>query len=187
MEAVTYLDADHLQHEFNSYFLFRPYPQQFPFTVKLPEKHHLTKGCIIDVETTGLDPQQDHVIAMGILEKDRAVIHQLTTSAYQEFLTYCIQKAERTPLPRYGYNTRFESSFLNIKDGWHDLTRSTFTRGRLHLTDCTFSVFKEPNIVGADVPPTWQEWLTTHKPQTLFKIVGHNLSDLLRTRQLIDR
>jgi hypothetical protein len=199
MEVFACLDVDHLQHEFCSYFLFRPHPRQVDFKVVLPQKQQLKKGCVIDVETTGLDPQQHHIVTMGVLEKDRAVIHQLTTSAYQEFLTYCIQKAQRTPLPRYGYNTRFESSFLNIKDGWHDLTQHAERRGydwhnsdyppyyRLRLDECTYSVFKEPNIRGADVPRTWQEWLNTHKPQTLFKIAAHNLSDLLRTRQLIGK
>ena len=187
MKTPPYLEADHLEHEFTTYFLFKPYPEFIPFTVKLPTEHHLPKGCIIDVETTGLNPETDDIITMGILQKDRAVIHQLTTSAYQQFRTYCRNRADRTPLPRYGYNTRFESEFLSIEEGWHDLTRSTFARGRLHLTDCTFSVFKEPDIIGADVPKTWQEWLNTHKPETLSQITLHCLADLLRTRQLIDR
>jgi len=199
MKPLTYLDADHLQHEFSTYFMFRPYPEFIPFTIKLPEKHHLAKGSVIDVETTGLNPETDDIITMGILQKDRAVIHQLTTPLYEPFKTYCHNRATRTPLPRYAYNTGFESQFLNIKEGWHDLTQYAERRGydwnnpdydpyiRVHLTDCTCSVFKEPNITGADVPHTWQEWLNTHKPETLSKITLHCLADLLRTRQLIDR
>lgn len=199
MKTPPYLEADHLEHEFSTYFLFKPYPEFIPFTVKLPEKHHLPKGCVIDVETTGLNPETDDIITMGILQKDRAVIHQLTNTAYPQFKTYCHNKADRTPLPRYGYNTRFESEFLNIKEGWHDLTQHAERRGynwynedydpyyRVHLDECTISTFKEPNIKGADVPGTWQEWLNTHKPTTLSKITLHCLADLLRTRQLIDR
>ena len=193
------MDAEALSKNFLSYFMFKPWPEIIPFTIKLEPKQQLDKGSIIDCETTGLNPEADDIVTLGILKKDRAVIHQLTTAAYPLFKAYSQTKANRTPLPRYGYNTRFESSFLNIKEGWHDLTQHAERRGydwhnsdyppyyRMHLDECTYSVFKEPNIKGANVPPTWQEWLNTHKPQTLFKIVGHNLSDLLRTRQLIDR
>jgi len=199
MKALTYLDAEHLEHEFSTYFMFRPYPEFIRFTVKLPPEHHLPKGSMIDVETTGLNPETEDIITMGILQKDRAVVHQLTTPPYEPFKTYCHNKADRTPLPRYSYNTGFESQFLNIKEGWHDLTQYRERHGydwhnsdydpyyRVHLDECTFSVFKEPNMRGADIPHTWQEWLTTHKPETLSRITLHCLADLLRTRQLIDR
>ena len=58
---------------------------------------------------------------MGILEKDRAVVHQLTVPKYRDFYYYCFQKAKETQEPRYAYNARFESEFLQIENGWHDL------------------------------------------------------------------
>lgn len=196
MKALTIFDADHLQREFTRYFMFKPYPEIVPFAVRLPEEHILPRGALIDIETTGLNPEADDIITMGILQKDRAVIHQLTKPSYELFKAVCESKAIRTPKPRYVYNARFESTFLNIKEGWHDLRQYAERdyedpeRGpyyRMRLDQCTFSVFKEPNIKGADVPHTWQEWLTTQKPETLSQITLHNLADLLRTRQLIEK
>ena len=187
MKRLIPFDADHLQHEFTSYFLFKPYPEIVPFTVRLPEKHILPRGAIIDIETTGLNPEADDIITMGILQKDRAVIHQLAKPSYELFKAVCESKATRAPKPRYAYNTRFETGFLNIKDDWVNLTQyggkewEDWENGpyyRMHLDQCTFSVFKEPEIFGHDVPRTWQEWLTTHKPETLSKITLHCLANL---------
>jgi hypothetical protein len=115
------IEADILQHDFLTYFQHLPFPQHFPFIIKLPKRYYLEKGCIIDLETTGIFPLLSHIITMGILEKGRAVIHQLTVPKYTDFLYYCIQKAKETQEPRYAYNARFESEFLQIENGWHDL------------------------------------------------------------------
>lgn len=58
---------------------------------------------------------------MGILERDSAVVHQLLVPQYEDFQTFCYQKARETQEPRYSYNARFESEFLQIENGWRDL------------------------------------------------------------------
>lgn len=115
------IDADTLQHNFLTHFQHLPYPQHFPFTIKLPKRYHLEKGCIIDLETTAFSPLFGHIITMGILEKDKAIVHQLTVPKYKDFQVYCFQKARETQEPRYAYNARFESEFLRIENGWRDL------------------------------------------------------------------
>lgn len=128
------IDAYILQHDFLTYFQHRPFPQHFPFIIKLPKRYYLKKGCIIDLETTGLIPLLNHIITMGILEKNRAVIHQLTVPKYMDFRDYCFQKAKETQEPRYAYNARFESEFLQIENGWHDL---------MQYRDCPISLNQE--------------------------------------------
>jgi len=159
------------------------------------QREQLEKGCIIDIETTGLDPQLHHIITFGILRRKTARVYQLTNPDYEPFKALATQKTQRSQKPRYAYNARFESDFTGIQEGWHDLTQYEERHDewiwydgpyyRMHLDQCTLTPFQEPDITGSQVPQHWQQWLKTHKPQTLWAIAFHNLSDLLRTRQLI--
>jgi hypothetical protein len=115
------INADILEHDFLTHFKQQPLPQYFPFIIKLPERYYLEKGCIIDLETTSFTPLSGHIITMGILEKDRATVHQLTVPKYEDFQVYCFKKARETQEPRYSYNACFESEFLQIENGWCDL------------------------------------------------------------------
>jgi len=185
-----------LKKQFLSNFLIIR-PKIVTLTYELGKEQELHKGCIIDTETTGLDPNTDHIITYGILKKTKAHIYQLTQPDYVSFKTLATQKTQRSPVPRYAYNTRFEQDFTGLKDNknWIDLTQYEERNDewiwydgpyyRLHLDQCTLTPFAEPDIVGSEVPPLWQQWLNKHKPQTLWTIAHHCLSDLLRTRQLI--
>jgi hypothetical protein len=115
------IDADTIKYNFLTNFQHLPVPQHLPFYIKLPKRCCLEKGCIIDLETTSFSPLFGHIITMGILEKDRAMVHQLTVPKYKDFQVYCFQKARETQEPRYAYNARFESEFLQIENGWRDL------------------------------------------------------------------
>ncbi len=115
------IDANTLQHDFLSYFQHPPFPQRFPFTIKLPKRYCLEKGCIIDLETTSFSPLSGHIVTMGVLEKDKAIVYQLTVPNYEEFRVFCFQKARETQEPRFSYNARFESEFLQMEHCWVDL------------------------------------------------------------------
>jgi hypothetical protein len=115
------IDATTIQHSFLANFQRLPFPEHFPFTIKLPKKYWLKKGCVIDLETTGVFPLLSNIVTMGILEKDKAVVYQLTAPKYKDFKDYCFKKARETQEPRYSYNSRFESEFLQMEDGWRDL------------------------------------------------------------------
>jgi hypothetical protein len=117
------IDANILQHDFLSHFQNPPFPQHFPYTIKLPKQYCLEKGCIIDLETTSLSPLSGHIVTMGVLEKDKAVVYQLTVPNYEEFRAFCFQKARETQEPRYSYNARFEGEFLQMEHCWIDLMK----------------------------------------------------------------
>jgi len=185
-----------LKNQFLANFLVTK-PKIVTLDYHLEREQELPNGCIIDVETTGLDPQLHHIITFGILRRKTARIYQLTNPDYESFKALATQKTQRAQMPRYAYNTRFESDFTGIQQGWHDLTQYTERRGYdwnnpdydpyipMRLDQCTLTPFQEPDITGSQVPQHWQQWLNKHKPQTLWAIAFHNLSDLLRTRQLI--
>jgi uncharacterized protein YprB with RNaseH-like and TPR domain len=183
-----------LRKEFLANFLITK-PKIVTLDYRLQREQQLEKGCIIDIETTGLDPQLHHIITFGILRRKTARVYQLTNPDYVSFKALVTQKTQRSQKPRYAYNARFESDFTGIQEGWHDLTQYEERHDewiwydgpyyRMHLDQCTLTPFQEPDITGSQVPQHWQQWLNKHKPQTLWAIAQHNLSDLLRTRQLI--
>ena len=117
----TDIDATTIQRGFLANLHGLPFPEHFPFTVKLPKKYCLKTGCVIDLETTGVSPLLSNILTMGILEKDKAVVYQLTAPKYKDFQDYCFKKARDTQEPRYSYNSRFESEFLQMESGLRDL------------------------------------------------------------------
>lgn len=189
--------SERLAHHFLTNFTLQPYPWKVYFYHKLIKTdEQLPKGCIIDIETTGLDPEKDKIIAIGLLKDNRANIFQLTNTQYERFRAFSILTARSTPRPRYAYAAHFEADFLRIKHGWQDLTQygereyEDLERGphyRLHLDQVTVRPFKRHDIPSQEVPSYWQRWLNTKKPKNLFEITFHCLCDLLRTRQLITK
>jgi len=168
-----------LKNQFLANFLVTK-PKIVTLAYHLEREQELHSGCIIDLETTGLDPQLHHIITFGILRKKTARVYQLTNPDYESFKALATQKTQRAQTPRYAYNTRFESDFIGIEKGWHDLTQYAERNDEWVWYDG-----QEPDIIGSDVPLHWEQWLTKHKPQTLWQITHHCLSDLLRTKQLI--
>lgn len=184
-----------LKKQFLAIFLINP-PKIVETHYRLSKEQTLKKGCIIDVETDGLDPHHNRILTLGILKRNIAQVHQLTKADYGPFKSFAVEKTIFSPEPRYAYNARFEQDFLSEEKGWHDLTQYAKKEGfygtddfdpfhRLRLDSCTLTPFTELDIVGSDVPRLWQEWLSKHKPESLWQITLHCLSDLLRTRQLI--
>jgi len=159
----------------------------------------LKKGSIIDVETTGLDPQQDHIITLGILKGNQARILQLIKPNYTRFQNLCHYTAQEQPKPHHAYASQFEQQFLRTNTAtsdWHDLNQYFEVEydyenplRRCRLADCTTHPFpSEPyDIDGPQVPQAWQLWLRTKDANFLTDIVWHSLCDLLRTQQLVAR
>jgi hypothetical protein len=187
--------SNKIQKQFLSNFLFKPYPTIASLTYRLPSDHALPAGCIIDIETTGLDPAYDKIITLGILKHDIAQIHQLTIPAYNTFKLFCLSKTEKSPKPRYAYAAHFEQEFIGHFKDWQDLTQYAEREYindfnpyyRLRLDECTLTPFQEPDIEGREAPAYWETWLQQRKPKILYAITYHCLCDLLRTRQLIGR
>jgi len=158
----------------------------------------LTNGCIVDIETTGLNPLSDKIITLGIIKKNLLLIYQLThEDSYWRFWSLCNRLVKKQPIPRYGYACGFEADFLKIlDDNWHDLTEyfevdydNECPVRRYSLVDVTRHPFpNEPiDIDGSQVPQEWQQYLTSKNKIHLTNIIYHSVCDLHRTKQLIDK
>lgn len=156
----------------------------------------LHKGCIIDIETTGLNPASDQIITLGIIKKKLLLIYQLIhEDSYHRFHSLCHRVVKEQPIPRYGYACRFEADFLKIlDDDWQDLTQhfevdSDPPYRRYSLASVTRHPFpNEPiDMGGSQVPVEWTEYLKTKNTIHLANIVYHAVCDLHRTKQLVEK
>jgi len=177
---------------FLGYFSFG---EPFSVVLKLGDHPHL-KGTIVDLETTGLDPQSDHIIALGLYYGSRIEVHQLVKPHYDGFRDRCIRLVQGKPRPLYAYFAHFEQDFLGIKDGWVDLGQWGISEWhdsdwphdtRFRLVDVTTNPHEDDHdIDGGEVPTIWRSWLGNKKrrPRWLASIAWHCYTDLLREAQL---
>lgn len=176
------------KHSSSHYFISLSYKLDTP----------LHKGCIIDCETTGLNPSTDQIITLGIIKKNLLLIYQLIhEDSYHRFHSLCHRIVKEQPTPRYGYACRFEADFLKIlDDNWQDLTQhfevdyaDFIPFRRYRLIDVTRHPFPdEPiDIDGSQVPTEWQQYLKTKNKKHLTNIIFHSICDLHRTKQLVEK
>jgi len=182
--------------EVRSYFRFGTPGWMFSMCQKAET---LPQGCIIDIETTGLNPDkgdyyhhQDHILTLGIYRNDRIFLYQLVKPHYDRFRELCQKIVSRTPTPRYAYCAHFEQSFLGVKEGWFDLAvYGNFRRHPYPLIDVTKNPCgddkEERDIEGSAVPICWSGWLHAKSLKHLTEIPFHCLVDLLREAQLVQR
>ena len=112
-----------LLRDFQDYFMLDRPPWVIRLDYTLPDEKALLKGSIIDLETTGLFSSTDMIITLGILRGKRARVYQLTNNEYVKFWGLCVKLVLKAPVPRYSYAAHFEAEWLNIKDGWQDLSQ----------------------------------------------------------------
>lgn len=172
------------------------FPGRYFIVYNHKNEKNLSKGAIVDIETTGLNPKLDRIITLGILKSKQIRILQLIKPEYTRFQNLCHHTAEQQPKPRYAYAAHFEQDFLQVPDGWQDLTQYfeidydwENPLRRYSLANCTFHPFpSEPfDIDGSQVPQAWQLWLKTKDAKFLTDIIYHPLCDLLRTQELIEK
>jgi len=178
---------------FNSFFLFGV--KGWFVRLKFKANPPLKKGTIIDCETTGLNPELDKILTLGIYRGDRILIYQLVKPKYRGFKKMCRLIVRKQPKPLYAYAARFEQEFLEMSHGWRDLTRYYEVEydewcpiRRFRLIDVTtypYETTKDFDINGAEVPQKWREWLKHKNPKILSEVAYHNYVDLHREIQLI--
>lgn len=197
MKKATFLE------QFRKYFIFSS--REWIVKMYMRADPYLNRGSIIDIETTGLNPEpgdyynpQSHTISLGIYSGHLIRIYQLAKPDYERFRILARRIARKTPQPRYAYAAHFEQSFLGIPEGWHDLTRyrepyyndwENWHNYRYRLADVTQGPYEKPedlDIDSSDVPQTWENWLRTKDWRQLAEISWHNYCDLLRERQLVN-
>lgn len=154
---------------------------------------------IIDIETTGLDPENDLIICLGVADlwALKATIYFLDDpSKWREFQGFC-RKRVRELLSRgkvWAYNCKFEAKFLQvpIRVNGYGLKELLCGEIWLKLKDAAWHValryelkanrcIEDDDIDGKDVPLLYlRDWCIYKDERAKYLIIDHNYRDLVR-------
>lgn len=78
----------------------------------------ISKGSLIDFETTGTDPHQDEIITFGCIKgRGLKIIQRKWNESEVAFLKHIRRDLKKHPQPFYAYNVEFERDFIKTKFG----------------------------------------------------------------------
>lgn len=161
-------------------------------------------GTIVDVETTGIDPELGDVITCGCFSGNKISIFQRvdpTEDGKRKFFRVLYNWSSFYPRPYYAYNKRFEENWLKIRfdhdlmSKWKKTAENNISKdGRTlkwpkvsELISLPHNYYGLEDIDGKDVPIIWKEFCDTKGKdiKILDKIIFHNLNDLIREACLL--
>ncbi len=157
----------------------------------------IPQGTLVDIETTGLDSNDDEIVIFGYVQGNRLEIICRTSREEEPFIAQLAKLVPKLSRPFYAYNLSFEKGFLKAKgmsiegidlfQPWKE--KADELSLKWPKLDELFShaeqYFNEPVISGKDVPLLWQKFLHTEDKNYLQQIIRHNESDLLRELYLL--
>jgi len=159
----------------------------------------VSKGSLIDFETTGLDPKTSDVVTLGYVVGSTMRILQRRdrTPLFDKKVKEVL---ESLPEPIFAYNSSFEEKFAREKYGinrrFGDIMAPWKRRAdneglkwpKLEeLLPDPETYFGDEITSGAQVPRIWANYLATGNEDLLDQIVRHNEIDLLRELMLLVR
>ena len=140
------------------------------------------RGSVIDIETTGTDPETNEIITCGILEADGMLIIQRKNESADVFKSAVLKQLEKMPRPFYAFNKKFEEAFLGIRIE-NDVQKKEMESAIGALIDTGivrhYNRIADP-LYGGEVPVFWRLWKQTGEGLLLTKIVAHNYSSLIK-------
>jgi hypothetical protein len=157
----------------------------------------IPQGTLIDLETTGLDVDQDEIVLFGYIQGSRLEIICRSSEEEAPFIIQLAELVPTLPKPFYAYNLSFEKGFLQAKgidiegidlfQPWKEKAEALYLKWPKldELFSHAEQYFNEPVISGRDVPLLWQRFLYTEDNNYLQQIIKHNESDLLRELYLL--
>lgn len=158
--------------------------QQYKLPIKL-------KGTLIDIETTGLNPDTDELVTFGAITGSRLYIIQRTGEEAKDFLNRIRKEVENCQSPFYAYYCPFESKWLDIPlSRWQEIQPYEYAK-KEDMISISQEVRKDSLHTGKRVPEFWNRYLRLRDdhPQEaaniLQKIMEHNKTCLLKELSLL--
>ena len=153
----------------------------------------LFDGAIMDIETTGLNPDMDDIITFGFLVENRVTVMQRIDASAKEFCEAAKSRISELPCPLYAYNARFEKAFLSSKLGveldivdifqpWMERAESEGVKYPAldELARLPREYFREKPLKGEEVTFLWRSYQKTREKRKLSPIVRHCMEDLIQ-------
>ena len=157
----------------------------------------IPQGTLIDLETTGLDANQDEIVLFGYITGSRLEIICRSSTEEALFLAQLAALVPTLPGPFYAYNLSFEKGFLHTRginiegidlfQPWKEKAEALYLKWPKldELFSHAEQYFNEPVVCGRDVPLLWKRFLDSGNDSYLQQIIKHNESDLLRELYLL--
>jgi uncharacterized protein YprB with RNaseH-like and TPR domain len=154
----------------------------------------LTKGSILDIETTGLDSIKDEIITVGFLGGNTITVIQRMEASATQFYDMVREELAKLSQPIYVYNLAFEKAFLKAQLGidldaidvfepW--MKRAEAKELKYPKLDDLATVpghyFGDKSTRGREVPYMWRAYKEKGTATSLALIVRHNMEDLRQT------
>lgn len=150
------------------------------------------EGVVLDIETTGLDPEKDEIITLGYIRENSLVILQRAETASSRFYQAIKSELRTISQPIFAYYAEFERGFLEqlgFKGIFVDILDPWKTKaGELHikapkldeLVPGPEKYMGERRTTGEDVIHMWHQYLESSDLDVLKSIVRHNQIDILQ-------
>lgn len=154
----------------------------------------IDRGCIIDIETTGMDHEKDEIITFGMIERNELRVIQRKSKDPTAFYAYLSENVlPRLPLPVYAYNSEFEKRFLSKQLGFEAIFVDLMEPWRVKADEIEFkyptldelipapeAYIGERRTTAVDVVFLWRKYLREANVRDLTTIIRHNQIDLLQ-------
>ncbi|MFA4647860.1 hypothetical protein P8X24_11560 [Pyrococcus kukulkanii] len=142
-------------------------------------------NIILDLETTGLEPETDELVSYGIVAGSKAwVVIRLngTEEELIENLKKDLEEFKGSTI--WAFYSSFEEKWLGYKIGGeflkeHELRLLDLKQMRGRLVDIMPFPFGDP-FDGSSVPSLWESWKVRASIGSIAGIIHHNMADILR-------
>ncbi len=158
---------------------------------------YILEGTIIDIETDGLEIENEIIVFGYVSENSLVSVARTIQADYNLFLKQIYKKLKILKKPFYGYNTKFEKKFLGYDNIWIDLMG-------IHRQLSEINKVKEPklkevspaaylnyynlsnlDISNKEVPEYWKKYILERDESILASIIRHNVIDLFSELNLL--
>ena len=151
----------------------------------------LDEGAILDIETSGLDPVRDDLIAFGFLGGNVIGVIQRGALSAEDFHQHVIRWLSCVSPPLYAYSAPFVCAFLKEKLGvsleisdimypwFEEAERRQVKAPKLdELAPLPMQYFGYQSVTGPDIPRLWYAYQGRRDKRCLSLIAKHIMDDL---------
>jgi len=166
--------------------------EELDFGLKCVDKIQgfLPEGVILDIETTGLDPEKDEIITFGYIRENSVIILQRAEQETSSFYQAIQAELKTIPQPIFAYYAEFEKAFLE-KFGFKGIFVDILEPWKTKAEELGIKVPKLDELVpgpekymgerrttGRDIVQMWHRYLDSGDLDVLKSIVRHNQIDI---------
>jgi hypothetical protein len=168
--------------------------EELDFGLKCVDKIQgfLPEGVILDIETTGLDPEEDEIITFGYIRENSVIIFQRTERETSSFYQAIKEELKTIPQPIFAYYAEFEKGFLekfgfrgmfiDILEPWKTSANELGIKAPKldELVPGPEKYMGERRTTGGDIINMWYQYLDSGGIDVLKLIIRHNQIDILQ-------